>query len=97
MIDIDMTPRYAPSAVVVVGPKGSGTFPVLSWHSYPPGQHPKGCHIKGDMTAVECRTSAGSRRYGCERAYINSELRFVVVGTNPRDEVRMKWEVCRIP
>jgi ABC-type phosphate/phosphonate transport system substrate-binding protein len=34
-----------------------------------------------------------SRWYGCIRAYINAELRMVIVGTNSRDEVRAKWEI----
>lgn len=34
-----------------------------------------------------------TRWFGCERAYINSELRMVLVGHNSRDEVRQTWLV----
>lgn len=93
----DLTPRYAPDRVLVfVGSAGQHRamdLPVLRYIAHPAGHHPKGCPLIAECTALELQTEFGSRWYGCERAYINSELRMVVVGTNPRDEVRMGWEV----
>ena len=91
MDDLDMTPRYAPDHVIIA--KAMKLCPVTQSIAYPPGTHPHS-PIKNDMTALELVTGHGSRWFGCERAYINSELRMVIVGTNPRDEVRMKWPVA---
>jgi hypothetical protein len=91
MDDLDMTPRYTPDRVIV--PKAMKLCPVTNAISHPPGTHPRS-PIKNDMTALELVTTRGSRWFGCERAYINSELRMVIVGTNTRDEVRMKWPVA---
>lgn len=87
--DIDMTPRYAPDKVLVLG---YGMLPVRQYLVHPAGTHPHS-PIRNDMKALELRTAAGSRWYGVEDAYINSELKAVVVGTNKRDEVRMGWKV----
>ena len=89
--DLDMTPRYAPTTVLVVG---KGTLPVLQTIAHPPGVHPANCPIGDDWTALELKTASGSRWYGCARARINSELRMVIIGTPPRDEVRMKWPIA---
>ena len=89
--ELDMIPRYAPAEVMVASVLR--TLPVIRWRSYPPGRRETDCPIRPEFTALECVTAAGSRWYGCARAYINSELRMVVIGTNPRDEVRMRWEV----
>ncbi len=91
----DMTPRYAPSSVLVIGNNGARTLPVEQYIVHSPFNHPAGCPIVEDCTVLELRTADGSRWYGCDSAYINSELRMIVVGTNSRDEIRMKWEVCR--
>lgn len=92
----DMTPRYAPDAVMIAdwSLKGSGgrVCPVIGSHFYPAGvarPHP----IRLEMGCLVLHTEHGDRCYGCERAYINSELRMVVVGTNSRDEVRSKWAI----
>ena len=90
--DIDRTPRYAPSRVIC----GMATVPVLSYHVHPIGQHPKSCPLVKDTVALELRTERGSRWYGCENAWINSELRMVVVGFPARDEVRRTWEECKV-
>lgn len=87
---MDQTPRYAPTSVICKGM----TVPVTSWRSYPPGEHPEGCPLVADCTALELRTSRGSRWYGVEKAWINSELRMVISGTHPNDTVRMRWPVC---
>lgn len=94
--DLDMTPRYAPTEVLVVSGGGGRTAPVIQSIVHPPGDHPKGCPLVKTITALELKTAFGSRWYGVERAYINSELRMVVVGTPKRDEVRMKWPVCEV-
>jgi hypothetical protein len=91
----DMTPRYAPSRVLVSNGLGSFILPVLQYKTYPPNAHPPKCPIKPDMTVLELVTCAGSGWYGVERAYINSELRMIIVGFDARDEVRSKWEVCK--
>lgn len=83
----DLTPRYAPDTVITV----SGRYPVDRAIAYPPGQHPPRCPLVPDCTALELRTRGGSRWYGCQRAYINSELRMIVVGHDRRDEVRATW------
>lgn len=69
---------------------------VVSYRSYPPGQHPKGCPLVPNCTALECVTANGSRWFGCDKAWINSELKMVIIGTNPRDFVRMHWKPCEI-
>jgi hypothetical protein len=99
---LDMTPRYAPTHVIIA--QRMKLFPpnarlirrnvaVTGARVYPVGHHPIQCPIAPEYCALELRTVAGSRWYGCERAYINSELRMVVIGTPARDEVRMKWEI----
>lgn len=91
---IDRTPRYAPSHVHVLG---HGIVKATAYVAHPPGNHPKNCAIRNDMTALEIKTPVGrSRWYGFERAFINSELRMVVIGFDARDEVRSKWEVCEV-
>lgn len=92
MESIDRVPRYAPSHVIIA--KAMKLLPVRSYRAYPIGDHPADCPIKSGMVALELVTDKGSRWYGCESAYINSELRMVVMGFDSRDEVRSKWEVC---
>ncbi len=86
--DLDMTPRYAPKSVLIAG---AGEVPVIRYVVHPAGAHPG--PIRQDMIALELVTPRGSRWYGVEDAYINSQLRMVVVGTNRRDEIRMKWPI----
>lgn len=85
---IDRVPRYAPSKVICKAVE----VPVLSYHVYPVGQHSKGCPLVEDCVALELRTERGSRWYGCENAWINAELRMVVVGFAAGDEVRSTWK-----
>ncbi len=92
--ELDMTPRYAPLQTIVYGRDGAYGEPVEQYLVHPVGAHPANCPIASGWTVLEMRTRHGKRWFGCSRAYINSELRMVVVGTNPRDEVRMKWPVC---
>lgn len=91
---LDMTPRYAPRVDLVCGPAGFAYLPVLQTIAHPPGNHPANCPLIDECTALELRTFRGSRWFGCLDARINSELRMVVVGTNPRDEVRMAWPIA---
>lgn len=93
---MDHTPRYAPDTVLVDNGKSCCEVPVTSYVVHPPGSRPEGCPIKSEYTVLELRTNSGSRWYGCKEAYINSELRMIVIGTHPRDEVRMKWPVCQV-
>lgn len=95
--DLDMTPRYAPDRVMIgnwatngKGPAG-WTLPVVQAIFHPSGSHAG--PIRPDWPALQLVTERGDRWYGCARAYINSELRMVVIGTPARDEVRMQWAV----
>jgi hypothetical protein len=89
----DLTPRYAPRHVIIAARMKQ--FPVTGWRIYPAGQHPASLPkvIKPEYTVLECQTEAGSRYFGVRSGYINSELRMVIIGTNPRDEVQMKWPI----
>jgi len=86
----DVIPRYVPSQIIckmVLVPVTSVVF------------HPNGSDdsplIKG-IPCIEVRTERGSRWFGCDHAYINSELRMVVVGHDSRDEVRNSWKKCKV-
>ena len=85
----DRAPRYVPSHILMIG---RGIVPVTSYIAHPANNHPAYCPIKAEYVALELITPYGSRWYGCERAYINSELRMVVMGCDDRDEVRMAWK-----
>ena len=90
-MELDNTPRYVPDKVMTV----TGVRKVIRVTSFPPGTHPKS-PIINTLTDVEVTTdNKQSRWYGVERCYINSELRFVVVGFNRRFEEISKWEVCK--
>lgn len=87
---IDRTPRYAPDKVIIA--QAMKLCPVIQYVVHPPHTH--NGPIKANYLALECKTAHGSRWFGCEAAWINSELRMVTVGFDDRDEVRRKWEVC---
>jgi hypothetical protein len=91
MNQIDRTPRYAPTSVIIA--RKMKLFPVLQAIVYAPGTAPKEAPIMSEYTVLELRTEAGSRWYGFERAYINSELRMVVAGFPTYDEVRANWPI----
>ena len=82
--------RYAPTRVLMLRGKGGVYQPVVQYIAHPPGGHPAGSPIRKDMTALEMKTPAGSSWQGCERAYINAELRMVCVFKDLRDEVILK-------
>lgn len=84
----DLTPRYAPTQVMT----WEGMRPAVGYVAYPPHQHPPKCPILDEIVALEVITDIGiSRWYGCQEAYINSELKMVIIGADSRDEVRMRW------
>lgn len=90
----DMSHRYAPTEVWVAG-RGAARpalRPVQRYIFHPAGTHVES-PIQDGIGTLECVTDFGSRWFGCDRAYINAELRMVVVGHNPRDEVRARWEL----
>lgn len=93
--DLDMTPRYLPDSFIIANwnlrSGGGSSHTVVQCIFHPAGTH-RG-PIREDWPAVQAVTEYGSRWFGCTRAYINSELRMVVIGTPQRDEVRMKWEI----
>lgn len=89
----DMTPRYAPESVITVSAMRRVAVTQSLFHSA--GTAPKGCPIRIDCNVLELRTMHGSRWYGCKRAYINSELRMVVVGFPARFEEMSAWEIAR--
>lgn len=94
----DPSHRYAPDTLLFVAwdkaAAPAAYKPVAQAIAYPPHHHPKPCAIRAECTAVQLLSVDGlSRWYGCERAYINSELRMVLVGHCSRDEVRQKWAV----
>ena len=88
----DNIPRYAPRHVMTL----RGISPVIRAVFYPIGSHPEGCPILDTYAVLELVTdNGGSRYFGCEKAWINSELRMIVQGCNSKDEIRMKWKPCR--
>ena len=91
----DVTPRYAPDRVVVLDRvrDRAYTAPVDRAIFHPIGAHPDKCPIRSDVGVLQLVTAHGSRWYGCDRAYINSELRMIVIGCDSRDEVRAKWTI----
>lgn len=89
-MELDQTPRYTPKTVTYVRDGQGSRLPVLNVIFHPPGTH-KGI-IRPDIGALELKTARGSRWYGCENAYINSELRMIVVGFPRGFEEMAHWE-----
>ena len=87
---METTHKYAPNSAMSLH---HGILPVHKFVGYPPGTAPKAAPIRKDLFVAELTLSDGSKRYlGCEGCYINSELRFVIVGHPARDEIRRSWE-----
>tara|TARA_R110002094_G_scaffold78340_1_gene84687 strand:+ start:18057 stop:18347 length:291 start_codon:yes stop_codon:yes gene_type:complete len=85
----DTVVRYAPVEVM----KRGIMMPVISTRAYPSGQHPKHCPLVSGCVALELVTHLGSRWFGFFDAWINSELRMVVRGCNPKFEGGpINWE-----
>ncbi len=84
---------YAPKSILTVRPKPIEA-PVIRSLAYPDGAIPADIPIRKDagLSAVVLISEYGRRSYGCQRAYINSELRMVMVFDEmPRCEVMRKW------
>lgn len=80
-----MLTHYVPNTVMTL----KGRRPVLTVKAHPPNQHAG--PIRADLTAVEVVTDAGSRWYGCARAWIGSDLEMHVEGFDPRFEEMAAW------
>lgn len=92
-VELDQTPRYAPDCVLIIDGGSWRSVAVTGYKLYPPGTAPKAAPIKAEYWVLELQTAYGSRWYGVGGGYINSELRMVVTGIDPRDEVRAKWAI----
>lgn len=91
--ELDMTPRYTPKTILTAKAGfGYSNYPVISVIAHPVGAHPAKCPLIEDCVALELISHYGSRWYGVKEAYINSELRMIVIGFNARFEEMQKWE-----
>ena len=84
--------KYAPTQAMSLD---HGMIQVIKWQSFPPFNHPMDSPIKDDYTLLVLTLSDNSKRFwGCQDAYINSELKMVVVfGDDLTDEVILKsWK-----
>lgn len=87
----DTTPRYTPDTILTA----NGIFTVLQRVFHPPGKHPSESPIKSEVGCVALTTIGGTRWYGCDKGWINSELRMVVSGFPAKFEEMSNWEVCK--
>jgi hypothetical protein len=94
---LDITPRYVPDTMLLFSRVTGNPVRTAVTGSvfHPAGTAPKECAIRIDCNALEVRTAHGSRWYGCQKAYINSELRMVVVGFPAGFEEMAAWKVCK--
>lgn len=86
--------KLVPIDNTIVLDRSTGGFvraPITGSVAYPPGWAPKQSPILPSLWTVEVRTTAGSRWYGTEKAWIGSDLRMHML-VNPRDEVLRGWE-----
>mgnify|MGYP003543626280 CR=1 FL=1 len=89
MFEKDNVPRYAPSEVLVAG---FGMVRVTSTMFFPAGTHrPIDCPLVKEIGALALKTEHGTRWWGFDDGYINSQLRMVVSGFPRRCELRSKW------
>lgn len=93
--DYDMIPRYTPSTVYMFVSGVPMCVPVIGATFHPTA--PEGSCIRKGTPCIELKTKYHSRFYGCQKGWINSELRMVVQGFNARFEEMAKWEVCNNP
>lgn len=91
---IDRVARYAPEMILMVG---RGYQPVRKCILHPKGTAPGSWKNSAAGVVLEMQTDFGSRFWGFEKAWINSELRAVVQGFDSRCELRSAWEVCHEP
>lgn len=93
--EVDRVPRYVPERILVMKRteiRGVfGVVPVTAVRFHLAGSFGKDVPIRSDANCVELVTEYGSRWFGCERAYINSELRMVLVGFPAKDEEMSHW------
>lgn len=87
-----LTHKYAPAVLGVFSEGRYRDCAVAGYVAHPPGTHPNS-GIRPEFWAVEFRFhGAPSRFRGCEYAYINAQLRMVLVFRDLRDEVvRKQW------
>ena len=84
--------KYTPEKMYST--KSHKFLPVVGIVAYPKEKH-KDKPIKNDFACISFTLSDGSLRYwGCERAYINSELRMIAVFDNTKviSELILAWE-----
>ena len=87
---MDSKHRYAPVSAMTIK---RGMLAVHKHTGFPPGTAPGCSPIRKDLFVADLTLADGSHRYwGCSHCYINSELRFVIVGHPERDEIRQGWE-----
>lgn len=69
-----------------------GVRPVVRVVAHPPSAHRPGCPIKAELTAVQVIPDIGpSRWYGCDKAWIGSDLRMHVFGFDGRFSELRNW------
>lgn len=86
--------KYIPNALLGLNAKTGQheMSPVINVQSFPPG-YKHGGPIRPEFTAVRCALQCGAVRwFGGSDAWIDSSLRMVLDGIDPRDEVRAAWE-----
>lgn len=88
MFEKDRVPRYVPSTVLILG---HGYVPVIRSTFHPAYKHPADCPLVNGIGALELVTEHGTRWWGFDDGYINSQLRMVVTGFPRRCELRSKW------
>jgi hypothetical protein len=71
--------KYVPETIGQLTPRGwHKKVPVLAVMAYQPGRHPTFSPIVKTMWAVEVQTVHGSRCFGAQNAFIDSNLKMVV-------------------
>ena len=88
------THKYVPESALVVRGRGGVRLPVVRYIGHVTGTKPSKCPLIRDTAKVQMVLADGtSSWWGCERAYINSELRMCVVLAAPvKCELRRAWE-----
>ena len=94
-IEVDRVPRYVPEQIMMFKHKEIygvwGVVPVTGAKFHVAGSFGSEVPVRRDANCIEVITEYGSRWFGCERAYINSELRMVVVGFPAKFEEMARW------
>ena len=87
---MDREPRYVPDRIAGFSGRHIVHARVTGSVFHPPGAHDG--PIRKDTGALEVKTAEGSRWFGVESAYINSELRMVAVGFPAAFEEMSHWQ-----